>query len=113
MTPLKRGSLLLAGTAGAFLTVLGAASQASAASYAVVSTVNMRTGPGTSYSIVKEIKQGTNVTLVCQTPGQTITGPLGTSSIWDKLADGGYISDTYLRTGSDGYVAPRCSGSGS
>jgi uncharacterized protein YraI len=111
MKLLKRRSLVLTSTAAAFLTVLGAASDAAAASYYVASTVNMRSGPGTSYQVIKQIKQGMNVTLVCQTPGETITGPLGTSNIWDKLTDGGYISDTYLKTGSDGYVAQRCPGS--
>ncbi|MBE8470953.1 SH3 domain-containing protein [Streptomyces justiciae] len=110
MTSLKRGSLLLAGTAAAFLTVLGTASQAAAAGYPVVGTsdVNARSGPGTSYQIIKTYKPGTTLTLVCQTPGETITGPLGTSNIWDKTADGVYVSDTYVKTGSDGYVTRRC-----
>ncbi|AZP23463.1 hypothetical protein EJC51_27615 [Streptomyces aquilus] len=101
---------MLASTAAAFLTVLGAASQASAAGYPVVGTsdVNARSGPGTSYQIIKTYKPGQNLTLVCQTPGETITGPLGTSNIWDKTADGVYVSDTYVKTGSDGYVTRRC-----
>ncbi|WP_234441802.1 hypothetical protein [Streptomyces sp. WM6386] len=110
MTLLKRGSLVLTSTAAAFLTVLGAASEASAAGYPVVGTsnVNARSGPGTSYQILKTYKPGTNLSIVCQTPGETITGPLGTSNIWDKTADGVYVSDTYIKTGSDGYVASHC-----
>ncbi|KKD02811.1 hypothetical protein TN53_38505 [Streptomyces sp. WM6386] len=101
---------MLTSTAAAFLTVLGAASEASAAGYPVVGTsnVNARSGPGTSYQILKTYKPGTNLSIVCQTPGETITGPLGTSNIWDKTADGVYVSDTYIKTGSDGYVASHC-----
>nr|WP_240982836.1 hypothetical protein [Streptomyces sp. S3(2020)] len=110
---LKRGSLALTSTAAAFLTVLGVASEASAAGYPIVGTsnVNARTGPGTSYQIIKTYSPGTTVSIVCQRPGETITGPLGTSDIWDKTADGVYVSDTYVKTGSDGYVAQRCPGS--
>ncbi|MCX5332387.1 MULTISPECIES: hypothetical protein [unclassified Streptomyces] len=115
MTLLKRGSLVLTSTAAAFLTVLGVASEAAAAGYPVVGTsnVNARSGPGTSYQIIKTYKPGTNISITCQTPGETITGPLGTSNIWDKTSDGVYVSDTYVKTGADGYVTGRCSGSGS
>jgi uncharacterized protein YraI len=113
MSFVKRRAVVLAGVAGAFLTVLGTASVASAAGYPVVGTsnVNARSGPGTSYQIIKTYKPGTTISIVCQTPGETITGPLGTSNIWDKTSDGVYVSDTYVKTGSDGYVAQRCSGS--
>lgn len=78
------------------------------ASYPVVATVNVRSGPGTSYEKVGTVTAGTRVTISCQTAGQTIVGPLGTSPIWDRIGSGRYVSDTYVRTGSDGYVAPRC-----
>ncbi|MFD3842258.1 SH3 domain-containing protein [Streptomyces sp. NPDC058642] len=113
MPSLKRRSVLLAGAAGAFLTVLGTASVASAASYSVVPgyKLNVRSGPGTGYAVVAVLPEGATVNLVCQTPGETITGPLGTSNIWDKLSNNGYVSDTYVRTGADGYVTQRCPGS--
>ncbi|MEU6373220.1 hypothetical protein [Streptomyces sp. NPDC046909] len=110
MKLLKRRSLLLTSTAAAFLTVLGTASEAAAAGYPIVGTsnVNARSGPGTSYQIIKTYKPGEVISIVCQTPGETITGPLGTSNIWDKTADNVYVSDTYVKTGSDGYVAKHC-----
>ncbi|MGC0375810.1 hypothetical protein [Streptomyces sp. SAI-229] len=43
-----------------------------------------------------------------RTPGTTVTGPYGTSNIRDNVGNGQYVSDAYVRTGSDGYVAPRC-----
>ncbi|MEU0457848.1 MULTISPECIES: SH3 domain-containing protein [unclassified Streptomyces] len=70
--------------------------------------VNVRSGPGTGYSIVRVLPEGARVTIFCQTPGTTVSGPYGTSNIWDNIADGEYISDAYVRTGSDGYVRPRC-----
>ncbi|MFC4469154.1 SH3 domain-containing protein [Streptomyces xiangluensis] len=84
------------------------ATATAAATYTVVANVNVRSGPSTSYAIVGRLSAGTRVTIYCQTPGQTITGPMGTSNIWDRIGSGRYISDTYVRTGSDGYVAPRC-----
>ncbi|MGW0738140.1 SH3 domain-containing protein [Streptomyces sp. NPDC002851] len=77
-------------------------------SYTLVADVNVRSGPGTSYAKVGRLSAGTRVTIGCQTRGQTVTGPLGTSALWDRIGAGRYVSDTYVRTGSDGYVAPRC-----
>ncbi|MFF2652496.1 SH3 domain-containing protein [Streptomyces sp. NPDC058045] len=86
----------------------GEGTAAAAARYTVVATVNVRSGPGTSYGKVGTVPVGAQVSISCQTPGQTVTGPLGTSSIWDRIGSGRYVSDTYVRTGSDGYIAPRC-----
>ncbi|WP_210593375.1 SH3 domain-containing protein [Streptomyces sp. GESEQ-35] len=70
--------------------------------------LNVRRGPGTNYAIVRVLPVGARVPIYCQTPGTTVTGPYGTSRIWDNIADGEYVSDTYVNTGSDGYVADRC-----
>ncbi|MFI1728526.1 SH3 domain-containing protein [Streptomyces acidicola] len=70
--------------------------------------LNVRSGPGTNYSIVRVLPEGARVPIYCQRPGETISGPYGTTNIWDNIADGDYISDAYVYTGSDGYVAPRC-----
>jgi uncharacterized protein YraI len=72
-------------------------------------TVNVRSGPGTGYTIVRVLPVGSQVPIYCQTPGTTVSGYYGTSSIWDNIDDGEYISDTYVNTGSDGYIRPRCS----
>ena len=71
--------------------------------------VNVRSGPGTSYRIVRVLAAGARVPIHCQTPGTRVTGPYGTSNIWDNISSGQYISDAYVNTGSDGYIAPRCS----
>ncbi|BET48533.1 MULTISPECIES: SH3 domain-containing protein [Streptomyces] len=70
--------------------------------------LNVRSGPGTNYSVVRVLAEGSRVTINCQRTGERVSGPYGTSSIWDNIGSGQYVSDTYILTGSDGYVAPRC-----
>ncbi|MFF4966705.1 SH3 domain-containing protein [Streptomyces sp. NPDC003674] len=71
--------------------------------------LNVRSGPGTGYGIVRVLPEGASVPIFCQTPGTTVTGPYGTSKIWDNINNGEFVSDAYVHTGSDGYVASRCS----
>ncbi|KAK3376209.1 CHAP domain-containing protein [Lasiosphaeria ovina] len=71
--------------------------------------VNCRSGPGTSYAVKKSYAKGTDVTVTCQTAGESING----NAIWDKTSDGCYVTDYYVKTGSDGYVTTKCSSSGS
>ena len=71
--------------------------------------LNVRRGPGTQYAIIRVLPEGAMIPIYCQTPGTTVTGPYGTSNIWDNIDNGEYVSDAYVNTGSDGYVRPRCS----
>ncbi|MGW0760440.1 SH3 domain-containing protein [Streptomyces sp. NPDC002814] len=79
--------------------------------YAVAPGVrlNVRRGPGTNYAVIRILPEGARVPIFCQTPGTTVTGPYGTSNIWDNIDDGEFVSDSYVNTGSDGYIRPRCS----
>jgi murein DD-endopeptidase MepM/ murein hydrolase activator NlpD len=70
--------------------------------------LNVRSGPGTSYSIVDSLADGASVHISCQTTGTSVTGTYGTSTIWDKIGSGKYVPDAYIFTGSDGRVAPNC-----
>lgn len=72
--------------------------------------LNVRSGPGTNYSIVGSLADGTRVTIYCQKRGETITGTYGTSSLWNKISStyNRYIPDAYTYTGADGQVAPTC-----
>jgi uncharacterized protein YraI len=87
-----------------------AASAAAAVTYPVAPGVrlNVRSGPGTQYSLVRVLPEGASVPIYCQRPGQTVAGPYGTTNLWDCIANAQYVSDAYVHTGSDGYVAPRC-----
>ncbi|MFI6354215.1 SH3 domain-containing protein [Streptomyces sp. NPDC050743] len=114
MTSLKRRTAVLAAAAGAFLAVIGSAASASATGlhyYSVAPGIrlNVRSGPGTSYNVLYLLPEGAKVPIYCQSPGTTVTGPYGTSNIWDNIDNGEYVSDAYVQTGSDGYIAPRCS----
>jgi hypothetical protein len=70
--------------------------------------VNVRSGPGTNYGVVRTLPEGTSVPINCQTPGESVTGPYGTSDIWDNIANSQFVSDAYVQTGSDGYITARC-----
>ncbi|MEU6277222.1 peptidase [Streptomyces populi] len=72
-------------------------------------SVNVRSGPGTHFSIVRTLPAGSRVPIYCQCPGESVAGPYGTSKIWDNIANGQFVADAYVQTGSDGYVAPKCS----
>ena len=99
----------------------GAAGEAADAEEAVTTTalhyyavapgarLNVRSGPGTTYSIVRVLAEGAKVPIFCQASGSSVTGPYGTTRIWDNIDDGEYVSDAYVNTGADGYIAPRCS----
>ncbi|MGW0790399.1 SH3 domain-containing protein [Streptomyces sp. NPDC002911] len=70
--------------------------------------VNVRRGPGTRYGIVRTLPYGMSVPVYCQKPGERVSGPYGTSNLWDNIANGQFVADAYVKTGSDGYIAPRC-----
>jgi uncharacterized protein YraI len=77
--------------------------------YQITSSTNLngRAGPKTSTPIMRTYPPGSTVTVVCQTMGTRVA----TTSIWNKLADGHYVTDYYLSTPSDTtYSAPlpRC-----
>jgi uncharacterized protein YraI len=70
-------------------------------------SLNARSGPGTSYPVVATYPSSTPIRIVCQTPGSTV----GSTAVWDKLTSGAYVSDYYLSTPSKTtYSAPvpRC-----
>ncbi|MFF8555048.1 SH3 domain-containing protein [Streptomyces sp. NPDC015501] len=70
--------------------------------------VNVRTGPGTGYRIVRTLPYDQKIPIYCQKPGEWVTGPYGTSNLWDNIANGQFVADAYVYTGRDGYIAPRC-----
>jgi hypothetical protein len=61
------------------------------------SGLNERTGPATSYSVIRTLAEGTTVDIICQSRS---TSAVGGSYIWDKLNDAsrGWVSDYYLNT---------------
>ncbi|MGW7547913.1 SH3 domain-containing protein [Streptomyces sp. NPDC054770] len=91
------------------VTTLAAATTVRYYSVAPGVRLNVRSGPGTSYDITRTLSEGAKVPIYCQTPGTSVSGYYGTSNIWDNISNGEFVSDAYVNTGSDGYVADRCS----
>ena len=69
--------------------------------------LTVRSGPGAGYAAVGSVSDGAAVRITCQSRGSSVTGTYGTSTLWDRIG-GGYVSDAYVSTGSDGQVAPTC-----
>jgi uncharacterized protein YraI len=81
-----------------------------ARSYRVTSStpLNVRSGPSTAYPIVGTLPANAAVSVICQARGQVV----GTTSVWDRITSGGYVSDRYVSTpSSTTFSAPlqRCS----
>ncbi|KAF9114756.1 hypothetical protein BGW39_003262, partial [Mortierella sp. 14UC] len=72
--------------------------------------LNAHSGSSTSFPVVSSIKNGASVNIDCTTTGITITGKFGTSNIWDHVP-GGYVTDTYVYTGTGRAAAFPCGGS--
>jgi len=71
------------------------------------STLNERTGPGSSYPVADSLTTGSLAWVSCQRTGSTV----GTTAVWDRLADGHYVSDMYVATPSKTRFSapiPRC-----
>jgi uncharacterized protein YraI len=96
--------------------VLGAAGVANAATGTVNtsgSALTVRAAPGTGYDAWTSVADGASVSILCQTTGSSVTGTYGTSNIWDMIGNGGFVSDAYVYTGSDGTVTHGCAYSSS
>jgi uncharacterized protein YraI len=69
--------------------------------------LNKRTGPGSRYAISGTLPGGALGWVSCQRSGSKVA----TTSVWDKLEDGKYVSDYYLATPSKTTYSlplPRC-----
>ncbi|WP_405068282.1 DUF1906 domain-containing protein [Kribbella sp. NBC_01510] len=80
-------------------------------SYPFQTTINglsRRRGPGTSYGTYPgPLPAGALAWITCQLPGTKV----GTTSVWNRLSDGSYVTDYYVATASNTtYTAPirRC-----
>ena len=63
--------------------------------YYTTDVVRERSGPGTGYGTRAIMPSGTRIMIVCQVrSGSVIRG----TGIWDRLSDGGYVTDYYTTT---------------
>jgi LasA protease len=70
--------------------------------------VNKRSGPGTGYGIVGTVNDGTTVSVACSANGTSHSGRWGTTSLWNKLTDGTWVTDAFMATGISGPVNGWC-----
>ncbi|ORX74698.1 glycoside hydrolase family 24 protein [Linderina pennispora] len=70
------------------------------------SVINCRSSPSTSGKVVKTYKLNQDIKISCQATGIDVKG----NTIWDRTMDGCYVSDYYVKTGKNGFVAKKCSG---
>src|SRR5262245_20635295 len=73
--------------------------------YHVTGTARLsaRNAPSSSAGVVRTYAPGATVKVVCQTSGTKVVS----TSVWDKLSDGSYVTDRYVSTPSaTGYSAP-------
>lgn len=71
--------------------------------YTVRTTIYAYSGPSTAYPIRATIARNAAVRIACQTFGPL----LGTTTVWDQLSNGTYVTDYFVRTpNKPGYSPP-------
>ncbi|GAB3956161.1 hypothetical protein GCM10027614_67520 [Micromonospora vulcania] len=69
--------------------------------------LNIRTGASTAYPVRGLAARFANVPIQCYVTGQRVTGPYRTTTRWNRLAAGQYVSHAYVSTVYGGAV-PVC-----
>lgn len=81
-------------------TVLVAPGVGQAAALGLVSagggTLNVRAGASTGYPSVRQLPDGAPVTVRCQLDGEPVVGSQRSTSRWNQLADGEFVSDAFV-----------------
>jgi flagellar protein FlgJ len=97
----------IVGALAAALTVAVTGAAANAAGEPTVrsgsTALRVRSGPGTQYARIGALPNGAVLSVACQADGQPIGGIVRSTSLWDRLPSGGYVSHAYV----DGDVTTR------
>jgi murein DD-endopeptidase MepM/ murein hydrolase activator NlpD len=102
-------AIALGGAAGA---VLGAPTSATA-NGAVVGTVSVkgrlavRAAATSDSAQVDALRNKAKVSVVCQVRGTRVTGRVRTTDKWDRLTNGRYVSDAFIKRDTD-FTVPAC-----
>lgn len=71
--------------------------------------VNVRAEAKSGATVLRTLAHNAIVELECYVRGDSMTGPWdNTSDVWNRLPDGGYVSDAWLDTGSDEPIVDPC-----
>lgn len=68
--------------------------------------LNMRRTPSATGDLVGSVVNGGTVWIMCRVAGDPISGTVRTTTVWDRLANGTYVSDAYVRR--DAFPIPVC-----
>jgi flagellar protein FlgJ len=69
--------------------------------------LNIRSGPSSSAAVRGEVANGGGLTLSCSVSGSYIRGAVRSTSQWDRLTSGNYVSHAYVQTSA---TLPTCAG---
>lgn len=73
--------------------------------------LDLHNAVGHDATVIDCIPNGLPVTIECVAQGNPVTGPFGTTTIWDRVTYNGktgYVTDAFVYTGTDLPVAPAC-----
>lgn len=86
------------------VTSSGVSAAHAANTYPTLDVVNVRVSPNTQAVVMYQVPKGQRVSIDCYVIGEQVSG----TKVWNRLASGGYITDSLLLTGSDDPVVPKC-----
>ena len=93
--------LTVAGTTAVVGLVLAGTGVADAATTATVGTgggpLKVRSAPALTAPVVGTVANNSRLSILCQQNGARVVGKVRTTAAWDRLADGRYVSDGYVR----------------
>ncbi|HLL67637.1 MAG TPA: peptidoglycan DD-metalloendopeptidase family protein [Micromonosporaceae bacterium] len=75
-----------------------------------VIALNLRAGPARSAARVGTVADASELAIVCQLRGHRIAGAVRTTDVWNRLVDGTFVSDAYVRRAG---TPPGCVAAGS
>jgi flagellar protein FlgJ len=86
-------------TAGTLVTAATAANASVGATIRTSGgTVKVRSGPTTKSTQVGVLRNKATITIACWVTGETVKGTVRKTSHWDRLTNGQYVSDAYVRS---------------
>jgi murein DD-endopeptidase MepM/ murein hydrolase activator NlpD len=59
--------------------------------------LKVRSGPQRAAQLLSGLTEGTALTIVCQQRGERIAGTVRATDMWNRLSNGAYVSDAYVR----------------